>query len=195
MIPTWAMSNSTYSAGKAPARGVRATLFLNNVSALATRVTHLFRRASANNAKGTHAATRDSAIGTKITYVVSRTSVQANTACPPAHVVNVHARNKRRMWPAARMLFLLLAFALLFGGLTFMRSFASADQVPPASAAESVLVVDSGDTLWSVATAVKQPSMDTRHAVHMIMKRNQLPSATLEAGQLLIIPAEMKPHK
>lgn len=110
-----------------------------------------------------------------------------------ARAMNVRVRNRSRMWPAARIVFFLLAFALLFGGFTFMRSFASPEQAPPAAAAESVFVVDSGDTLWSVATAVKPSSMDTQRAVHMLVKRNQLQSTTLVAGQMLIIPAEMKP--
>ena len=74
-----------------------------------------------------------------------------------------------------------------------MRSFASDDQVQPASAAEIVIYADTGDTLWQLAASVKKESMDTREAVHRLMKRNHLSAPTIESGQRLIVPEEILP--
>lgn len=93
----------------------------------------------------------------------------------------------------ARAAFFVLAFVILFSGLTLMRTFASGEQVEPASASEMVIYADTGDTLWKLAASVKKPSMDTRQAVHLLMKRNQLSSSSIESGQSLIVPVEMLP--
>lgn len=93
----------------------------------------------------------------------------------------------------ARALFFLLAFAILFSGFVLVRSFASSDGVSPVAPTESVIYADTGDTLWSLADAVKKPSMDTRHAVQLLVDRNHLKDTSLRAGQPLIVPAELLP--
>lgn len=103
-------------------------------------------------------------------------------------------RAGRTGWVKAfRAMFFLLAFAILFSGFVLVRSFASSDGVAPAAPAESVIYVDTGDTLWSLAEAVKKPEMDTRRAVRLLADRNQLSASSLRAGQSLIVPAEMLP--
>ena len=100
----------------------------------------------------------------------------------------------RASWmKAARALFFLFAFAILFSGFVLVRSFASSGSVSPVTPAESVIYVDTGDTLWSLAESVKKPAMDTRRAVQLLADRNQLRSTALRAGQPLIVPAEMLP--
>lgn len=94
----------------------------------------------------------------------------------------------------ARALFFLLAFAILFCGFVLLRSYASTDGASPATTAESVIYADTGDTLWSLADSLKKPSMDTRHAVQLLMARNQLNDSSLRAGQPLIVPAELLPR-
>jgi LysM repeat protein len=74
-----------------------------------------------------------------------------------------------------------------------MRSFAADEGVAPRTAEELVVSVDSGDTLWQLAATYKSDSVDTREAVHVLMKRNGLSSSTLEMGQTLIIPARILP--
>jgi len=92
-------------------------------------------------------------------------------------------------WKLARLSFLFAAFVILFAGFSFMRSYADESVAKPASAEERVVLVDSGDTLWSIAESVKQEGMDTRAVIHQIKKRNDLTSSSLRSGDRLIIPA------
>lgn len=100
----------------------------------------------------------------------------------------------RRGLTAARLFFLLFAFLVLFSGFAFAHSFASGEAGVPASADEIVISVDSGDTLWELAASYKKEGMDTREAVHSVMKRNGLSSSALEVGQELVLPAKMLPE-
>jgi hypothetical protein len=93
----------------------------------------------------------------------------------------------------ARGLFFALAIVLLFGGLSWVRTFASEENVQPAAASELVIYADAGDTLWELAASYKKPSMDTRKAVHLLMERNHLSSSSLRSGQALIVPVQMLP--
>ncbi|MFC4597955.1 LysM peptidoglycan-binding domain-containing protein [Cohnella hongkongensis] len=96
-------------------------------------------------------------------------------------------------WKAARALFVLTAFLILFSGLTLMRTFASSGERAPASGEEIVVTVESGDTLWELARAYKDPALDTRQAVHVLMERNGLSGPDLRSGQDLIFPADLLP--
>ena len=96
-------------------------------------------------------------------------------------------------WKAARGLFTILAFLVLFSGFTLMRSFASTGEQAPATGEEIVVSVDSGDTLWALARAYKNPAIDTRQAVHVLMERNGLSGPDLKSGQSLIFPAKILP--
>ena len=82
---------------------------------------------------------------------------------------------------------------ILFSGLVFAHTFASSEEGIPASTDEIVISVDSGDTLWELAAEYKKDRMDTRDAVHLLMKRNGLSSSSLYTGQELIVPAKMLP--
>lgn len=59
----------------------------------------------------------------------------------------------------------------------------SGQRVPVAS-----VVVQPGDTLWSIATRVA-PGTDPRVTVQRIIDRNALPDAAIEAGQVLVLPS------
>ncbi|OXS61025.1 hypothetical protein B1A99_05720 [Cohnella sp. CIP 111063] len=96
-------------------------------------------------------------------------------------------------WKAARGVFTLVAFLLLFSGFTLVRSFASTGELAPASSEEIVISVDSGDTLWELARTYKDPAIDTRQAVHVLMERNGLSAPDLQSGQQLIFPAKILP--
>ncbi|WP_239614364.1 LysM peptidoglycan-binding domain-containing protein [Cohnella mopanensis] len=94
-------------------------------------------------------------------------------------------------WKFARGVFFLFAFLILFSGFTLYHTFASSNEVTPASGEEFVISVDSGDSLWQIAKSYKKDSMDTRYAVHEITERNGLISSEVTVGQALIIPAEI----
>jgi hypothetical protein len=121
--------------------------------------------------------------------------MQSGSATGNVSYKTASARKERSVigWRTARTVFFLVAFALLFSGFTMMRSFASEEDVQPAGATELVVNVDSGDTLWALAADVKRPSLDTREAVHRIMKRNQLSSVSLKVGDSLVIPDSVLP--
>jgi len=90
-------------------------------------------------------------------------------------------------------LFFLFALCILFSGITFMHTFASSgESVPPANG-EQVVSVDSGDTLWELAKSYKNPTIDTRQAVHAILARNGMSSSDLTSGQEIIIPTNILP--
>ena len=54
-------------------------------------------------------------------------------------------------------------------------------------AGESTVVVRSGDTLWSIASAVAGED-DVRAVVDEIQRVNRLPGSELEPGQILQLP-------
>ncbi|MBO9598969.1 MAG: LysM peptidoglycan-binding domain-containing protein [Cohnella sp.] len=103
------------------------------------------------------------------------------------------AARSHRGWKAARSLFILIAFLILFSGFAFAHTFASSEEGTPAGVGEIVIYVDSGDTLWELAAEYKKDHMDTRDAVHLLKKRNGLSSSSLHSGQELILPAKMLP--
>ncbi len=77
-----------------------------------------------------------------------------------------------------------LSIAMLSGG----GALASGERGSAAGAFETVTVFP-GDTLWSIAEEVA-PAADPRDVVDAIMRLNALPSAQLDAGDTLAIPAE-----
>lgn len=74
---------------------------------------------------------------------------------------------------------------------TFAGPRALADDAPatPPVSTQSV-VVDPGDSLWSIATTVA-PSSDPRETIHAIRELNGLRSSLLQPGQVLLIPATL----
>ena len=52
----------------------------------------------------------------------------------------------------------------------------------------AVVVVESGQSLWSVATAAAEPGQDVRDVVAQIVSLNSLSESTIIAGQELLVP-------
>jgi hypothetical protein len=97
---------------------------------------------------------------------------------------SVHlTRRGRLMVLALLVLFVLAAFSL--GRVS--GSVAVAGDVAPAPAHETV-VVQAGDTLWSLARDVA-PGRDPRPVVEALQRLNGLEGAGLAAGQTLLVPA------
>lgn len=55
-------------------------------------------------------------------------------------------------------------------------------------AGDSSVVVESGDTLWSIAASVAGSGDDVRAVVAQIRELNSLPDASLVPGQTLVLP-------
>lgn len=47
-----------------------------------------------------------------------------------------------------------------------------------------------GDTLWSIAKTIRQPSQDVRAVIHHITELNGLESTNIKPGQLLKLPCK-----
>jgi hypothetical protein len=77
---------------------------------------------------------------------------------------------------------LLLMLSLLF------RSQVDASSDPAAPRPYPVIVVQPGDTLWTIADRVA-PDRDPRAVIHQIREINSLPSASIRAGQRLAVPS------
>jgi nucleoid-associated protein YgaU len=55
-------------------------------------------------------------------------------------------------------------------------------------AGESSVVVEPGDTVWSIAGEVAGPGEDVRAVVHAIVELNGLQDAVVVSGQVLELP-------
>jgi hypothetical protein len=75
-----------------------------------------------------------------------------------------------------------LVFALAMGAA----SGRSAAPAPAGSA--TTLTVQPGDTLWAIASRVA-PKADPRVVVQQIIDRNRLAGASVQAGQVLVLPS------
>ncbi|MCL6455086.1 MAG: LysM peptidoglycan-binding domain-containing protein [Alicyclobacillus sp.] len=58
----------------------------------------------------------------------------------------------------------------------------------PSQTSTTTYIVQAGDSLWSIASHVA-PKEDPRDVVLWIMQHNGLSNATLQPGQVLIVPA------
>ena len=80
-----------------------------------------------------------------------------------------------------------LVFALAPGPASG-RSAASTPAGAAGAVAGSTVVVQPGDTLWAIASRVA-PKADPRVVVQQIIDRNGLAGASVQAGQVLVLPS------
>lgn len=85
-----------------------------------------------------------------------------------------------------RVVVALLGLAVVLGGLMGGRAVADG----PEQATEVVThAVQSGETLWQIAASVAGPGEDVRDVVLSLQQLNGLADASLQAGQVLLLPA------
>ncbi|CAI6081296.1 LysM peptidoglycan-binding domain-containing protein [Cohnella sp. JJ-181] len=125
------------------------------------------------------------------TYRKSDEARSSQTPASKRSRTRARTSNSLRSFKLLRLLIIPLVALLLYAGLSMFRASAEPETVRPATAVESVMTVDSGDTLWSIAQDVKPEGMKTGTAVHLIMKRNGLDASALSSGQRLILPAKL----
>lgn len=78
---------------------------------------------------------------------------------------------------------------LLVLGVVAPLSARSAAAGSPAPAIEvQQHVVLSGETMWEIAAQIADPGEDVRDVVHDLVVLNDLPSADLLAGQVIVVP-------
>ncbi len=83
---------------------------------------------------------------------------------------------------STRVLILLLALTSIF---FLLGNTGSADEIQ----AVSSVVVQPGDTLWSIAEGIAEPGSDIREVVSDVKTLNSLSTSSLHIGQSLLIPA------
>jgi len=91
-------------------------------------------------------------------------------------------RNKRLAFFTAC---LIITVSFTAGGV---RSDAESDGKAPMFKYYKSVLIDSGDTLWSIAAENKTSGMDTEDVVEEIKKMNGLRSDSITAGNYLIVP-------
>lgn len=88
---------------------------------------------------------------------------------------------------AARAKRVTLILAIVVVG-AFAAPYAMATDTPAAVPADTWTVA-SGETLWSIASAVTEPGHSVRDTVDDIKALNALESSSIAAGQQLLVPA------
>ncbi|MGQ0847223.1 MAG: LysM peptidoglycan-binding domain-containing protein [Sporichthyaceae bacterium] len=92
-----------------------------------------------------------------------------------------------RLTPRGRGVAVLVLLAAIFGlGMAFGSSAIGADEAP-APVEHASVVVQPGETLWGIARSA-DPGRDPRNVVGEIRRLNALPSAEIQAGQVLLLP-------
>lgn len=94
-----------------------------------------------------------------------------------------YRRKKALRKKAISVAILVITFTLLTGGVLF--AFAKENNSPDSSA--YTVVVEDGDSLWSIAKTYF-PNSDPRSAIEDIRKLNDLDNYTIYAGMTLLIP-------
>ena len=116
----------------------------------------------------------------------SLTAVRGTTQ---PHVQTAPRARELRLTVRGRRLVLLALVLLLLGAFAVGR--AASSQATAEQASTPVLTqvtVQPGDTLWAVARRVA-PERDPRELVAQIRRLNDLPTASLQVGRQLVLPA------
>ncbi|MDP9496076.1 MAG: LysM peptidoglycan-binding domain-containing protein [Actinomycetota bacterium] len=93
-----------------------------------------------------------------------------------------------RLTRRGRAAVLLALVALLLGAFAAGRTASQASQEPEQRSVLSQTTVQRGESLWTVARRVA-PEQDPRQVVVALRRLNSLPTAQVQAGQQLLLPA------
>ena len=83
-----------------------------------------------------------------------------------------------------------IVFCIIVYWLDDYEELRDSEQSAVAGTGERVIIVSSGDTLWNIASDIRETGQDIRRVVYDLKSRNNLSSSVLQAGQSLIIPAD-----
>jgi LysM repeat protein len=93
-----------------------------------------------------------------------------------------------RLTPRGRVVVGLLAALLTLPVVTLGASAVASDPGTPTEV--RIHAVEPGDTLWAFAATLADAREDVRDVVAQLVELNDLPSAELQVGQVLLLPAE-----
>lgn len=86
-----------------------------------------------------------------------------------------------------RVVVVLLGLAVVLGGAVGGRAVADG---PERATEVTTHAVMAGETLWQIASTVAAPGEDVRDVVRSLQDLNGLADGSLQAGQVLVIPAD-----
>jgi hypothetical protein len=112
-------------------------------------------------------------------------SVPVRSVAGSSTVASVRAGGLR-LTRRGRAVLVLLALALVAGAV-LLAPRASAEGTVSAQEVQRHVVVP-GETLWRIAADVTPAGQDVRDAVDRLVRLNHLPSASLMAGQVIVVP-------
>lgn len=99
----------------------------------------------------------------------------------PAEPARLHLTRR------GRVVLVLLALLVVAAGAMGGRAVAEGPVQAREVTTHSVM---SGETLWQIAADIATPGEDVRDVVLMLQELNDLPDASLRAGQVLLLPAD-----
>jgi len=111
-------------------------------------------------------------------------TVAAAPATRPAR--SVHLTHRGRL--VLIIALVLVGFTVVSLGRAATDAIAADPSVPQSGVATTEWVVQPGETLWAIAESVA-PEADPRDTIARIVSLNDLPGASVQAGQMLHIPA------
>ncbi len=83
-------------------------------------------------------------------------------------------------------LFIALVFILIAASFTLISTRgATSEEIEEFN----LVIVERGDTLWSIAKKFANPEQDVRNMIHIIRRVNKLDSAVIHPGDQLLIPS------
>jgi hypothetical protein len=95
---------------------------------------------------------------------------------------------RARLTPRGRAVVVLAFALLLFGAFSLGRAGAQGSTTLERAPELQQTTVQPGETLWGVASRIA-PGQDPRPVIDQIRRLNDLPDASLRAGQQLLLPA------
>ena len=102
---------------------------------------------------------------------------------------NNHKNKKISMLTIGRLFISVAIVSVMLISLFLFRSTASEPVSYELADNEVFVTVNSGDTLWSIASNHYDYIEDTGYAVYLIKQRNQLTSSTIMPGDQLVLPS------
>lgn len=109
---------------------------------------------------------------------VNTASVQWSTSELRKRLIQLKARPL--LWKIA-----IISLIVIIGCSTMLTAFAGGEEDLLSG---RKIIVSEGDTLWNLSVEYKPQQMDTRVFVEVLKKINELPSNSIQAGQVLVLP-------